>query len=100
MILCIRRQARLSRADYQVFASDLEGFDLPVIERALERLGKTPCAEGKAAFPDSGTLIQACRDAQPQPDTLGEIRARNAKAEAEAAAEKAAAEAKAKEDED
>lgn len=60
-ILCIRRQAKLSSQDFQVFAADLEEFELQDIEVALERLGKNPRTEGETAFPDCGTLLLACR---------------------------------------
>lgn len=60
----MRRQAKLSREDYLVFADDLMGFDLRDVEAGLDRIGMRPRNEGETAFPDVATLQMAVRAAR------------------------------------
>lgn len=62
-VLGIRRQAKLDKEDYQVFASDLESCDLGDIETALNLIASKPRAEGETAFPDVATIMEAIRSA-------------------------------------
>jgi hypothetical protein len=55
--LAIRRQAKLSEQDYQVFASDLEPFEIVDLETATKAIAQRPRAEGETAFPEIATII-------------------------------------------
>ena len=60
----MRRQAKLDPEDYQVFAADLEEYDLRDIEAGLTALGKEPRRERDTAFPSLGTLTSAIKIAR------------------------------------
>jgi len=57
--LGIRRQAKLDKEDYLVFASDLEKYELADIEAGIAAL--PPKRDGQTAFPDVDTILEAVR---------------------------------------
>jgi hypothetical protein len=57
--LGIRKQAKLDKEDYLVFAEDLERFDLEDIAKGLEELGMTPREKGQPAFPETALVVAA-----------------------------------------
>ena len=61
--LAIRRQAKLTDQDYQVFASDLEHFDLIDLETAMLGIAKKPRGEGETAFPEIQAIVEAAQKA-------------------------------------
>lgn len=63
----MRRQAKLDKEDYLIFAGDLEKYELADIEAGINAL--PPKRDGQTAFPDVDTILEAVR---------GVIRARKA----------------------
>lgn len=59
-VLGVRRQAKLDKEDYLIFAADLEKYELDDIEAALESLRRR--LEHQTAFPDVDTIERAIRD--------------------------------------
>src|SRR5882757_2680429 len=62
--LGIRRRAKLATEDYQVFAMDLEVFELCDVEEGLNALVELSPGEFEGSFPGTGRLIQAVRVAR------------------------------------
>lgn len=58
----IRRQSKLDKEDYKVYASDLEKFDLLHIDLALQALCRHPRQPGESAFPEVARIIEAIKD--------------------------------------
>jgi len=65
----VRRQAKLDQQDYQVYASDLEPFNLEDIEAVLRRLSEKPREEYEPAFPDLATIVHAIKNRQQARET-------------------------------
>lgn len=57
--LGIRRQAKLDKEDYQVYANDLVHYELEDIEAGLVAL--PPKRDGQTAFPDVDTVLESIR---------------------------------------
>jgi hypothetical protein len=57
--LGIRRQAKLDKQDYDVFAEDLVHFQIQDIEAGLDDLAKFPRRDGETAFPELPRMKQA-----------------------------------------
>lgn len=57
--LAIRRQAKLTDQDYQVFASDLEPFEIADIEAGTFAIAQIPKEKGDTAFPEIADIKQA-----------------------------------------
>jgi hypothetical protein len=70
--LAIRRQAKITDQDYQVFASDLEHFDLIDIESATVAIAKRTRAEGETAFPEVQAIVEAAQAASRNRRIAGE----------------------------
>lgn len=59
MILGTRRQAKLESEDYQVYAADLEEYELEDVKEILEKIGKSPRQQYESAFPEIGKILDA-----------------------------------------
>ena len=57
--LGIKRQAKLDKQDYDVFAEELVKFDMRDIEAGLDDLAKYPRKDGETAFPELPRIKQA-----------------------------------------
>ena len=67
----IRRQSKLDKEDYKVYASDLERFELGDIDSALVNMCRHPRQQWEAAFPEVAQIIEAIktvRQARTRPD--------------------------------
>jgi hypothetical protein len=62
--LGIRRRAKLATEDYQVFARDLETFELCDVEEGLDALVELSPGDFEGSFPGSGRLVRAVRTAR------------------------------------
>ena len=52
----VRRQAKLDKDDFKVYAADLDKYDLGDIDRGLVAICRTPRGYGETAFPDVATI--------------------------------------------
>lgn len=57
----IRRQSKLDKEDYKVYASDLERFELGDIDAALLNLARHPRMPGESSFPEVARVIEAIK---------------------------------------
>ena len=60
----IRRQSKLDKEDYKVYAADLEKFDLADIDKALVYLASEPRRPGETSFPETAVIVQAVQQAR------------------------------------
>jgi len=61
--LAIRRQASITPADLAVYSEDLAGFLMPDLTEGLRSFVR-PRERGETAFPDVGSIIEACKVAR------------------------------------
>jgi hypothetical protein len=57
----IRRQSKLDKEDYKVYASDLERHELNDIDKALQNLVRHPRVPGESAFPEVAVIVEAVK---------------------------------------
>jgi hypothetical protein len=67
----VRRQSKLDKEDYKVFAADLEKYSLDEIDRGLMALVRTPRGQYETPFPEVAAIeaaIKAHRQRRQEPE--------------------------------